>query len=292
MTQRLIKHGTAAGYNAEVKTGNVCVRCRNARRVYQAQFTKKAKEARGGRSPQYDTHTVIDHLYGAQPRATAPQRDEPRTAVGRPSPEPTPAPQRSDSEPHTQPDEPVGPSLADRLKSAMGRMGGESYVQTEGMPDYLRVNDDVKPDPEPEGGDWPKVDTGETYVMTEQSLSIIEGNLATYLSVVGITVEMIDPYCGPILADNFDNMIHRWTRVIGRYPAAAKHFMSESGGTIMAWISAIQATWPVLYALYEHHFAKTVVTEKGRVMRVSKTNPDQRFDATMPPQPGFDYTVN
>src|SRR5208337_2725181 len=196
MVQRLPKHGTQAGYDAERKTDNICERCRVAHRVYNRQFSKTYK-AKSGK--KLGAHDVIDHLdttgtarVGQGRPGTGQGEPTPKQPVSQPGDEDTPTPGLGELGPERDAQSQDGPSLADRLRSAMGRMGGESYVQTEGMPDYLRVNDDVKPDPEPEGGDWPKVDTGETYVMTEQTLSIIEGNLATYLSVVGITVEMID----------------------------------------------------------------------------------------------------
>jgi hypothetical protein len=118
----------------------------------------------------------------------------------------------------------------------------------------------------------------------------IEENLGMYLSVVGMTVEMIDPYCGPVFAENVENIVKRWAIVIGHYPAAAKLFLENQSGVLFAWIGAIQATWPVLYAIYEHHLSRTVRTDRdGRIMRLRRT--DGAFvDATAPNFPdNFEY---
>jgi hypothetical protein len=292
-TKNLVRHGTAAGYNAEIETGNVCERCRNARRVYQAQFTKRAKAARGGKPPKYGTHDVIDHLYTGRKSAPAPQRtapapqaDEPRTAVNAPHDERTRTPAADESAPHPQNESDTGPSLRDRLMAGMQRLGN-TYVESDEIPDYLTT---VEPDPDPDDPDSSKV-KGEEFVITQKNMELIEENMGTYLSVVGMSLEIIDPYCGPILADNLDNMVHRWSKVVARYPRAAKLFMSEGGGTLMDWIGAIQATWPVLLAIYEHHLAGTVKTDKGRVYRITPSDNGQTVDSTMPPIPDNYYTV-
>jgi hypothetical protein len=162
-------------------------------------------------------------------------------------------------------------------------------VNTDEMPDYLRT---VDPDPEPQDPDSTPVNDND-FIITKDGMVLIEQNMGTYLSVIGMTLEMVDPYCGPILAENFDNIVGRWSKVIARYPAAAKFFMSEGGGMLMDWIGAIQATWPVLYAIYEHHLSRTVRTEKGRVMRVTNNGQAPDIDPTMPPAaPDYAYTTH
>jgi hypothetical protein len=121
----------------------------------------------------------------------------------------------------------------------------------------------------------------------------IEENLGTYISVIGITMEMVDPYCGAALANNLPKMVERWTKVIAHYPKAANLFLDSKGGVIMQWIGAIQASWPFLWAIYEHHLARTIRVHNGVVERKVGDNPFQGFDATMPPmQDKFAYTVN
>jgi hypothetical protein len=301
MAQRLVKHGTMAGYNAETETGDFCERCRNASRVYRAQFSKKAKAARGNAPAKYGTHDVIDHLYTGRRSAAAPNRS--RTAPhSTHAQSPPDAPHSSQppigaatgSEPQPQPQTQPGPSVADRLTEGLRKFTGKSsndeYVANDEPPDYIHESD---PDPDI-AGQWS--DAPEEFVINKAGMELIEDNLGTYLSVLGITLEMIDPYCGPILAENFDNIISKWSKVIARYPRAAKLFMSKDGGTLMVWIGAIQATWPILLAIYEHHLAKNIQTDKqGRVFKVTKPSANghgETVDATMPPMPDFEYTVN
>lgn len=287
MAQRLAKHGSNAGYKAEQKTGQICDRCRRAHNVYNRQFTKSGK-ARGLKYTSYD---VIDHLYqaGSQPeslRRSEPRQVQPEPGMTRTSP--------SQPEPQPEPDTETGtagsgPTLGQRLSNAIRgvTVPGDRYVEDSEMPEYLRT---IEPDPEPQDPDNAEV-REDDFVITRESMAVIEENMGTYLSVIGMTLEMVDPYCGPILADNFDNIVGRWSKVVARYPAAAKMFMSKGGGTIMDWIGAIQATWPVLYAIYEHHLSRTVVTEKGRVMRVVNNGTGPTIDPTMPPAPEYAYTT-
>lgn len=296
MANRLIKHGTEAGYKAEIQADNgVCNRCRNAHRVYARQYSK-ANKAKG---IKYTNHDVIDHLYSPSQFDPNKGRSQPGQRVGQPRATERPAephvydytgPDLGEPEPSAQTE--PGPSLADRLSDGMRRLvmpGSNDYVNENDIPDYLHESE---PDPEP-AEEWEGPE-GDEYVINKAGMVLIEENLGTYLSVVGITLEMIDPYCGPILADNFENIVGRWTKVIAKYPRAAKLFMSKEGGTIMSWIGALQATWPVLLAIYDHHLAKNVkVDNLGRAYRV--TNPEQspngqtKQDATTP---SFQFTVD
>jgi hypothetical protein len=284
----LARHGSYAGYRRELETDNVCERCRIAARVYNSQRSKSAK----ARGIHYTSDQVIDHLYNPG-----------RKTRSQPGPDPIPtrpasssaSPQR-DAEPAPNPDSTgysltAEPSMVSRISESLRHMitpdGEAGYVDSDDAPEYLHQ---VNPDPEPESGNWdPKANP--EYIINPAGYKLIEDNLSIYLSAIGITVEVIDPYCGPILADNFDMIVKRWSKVIGRYPAAAKLFMSEGGGVLMTWVTAIQATWPVLYAVYEHHLAKTVRTEKStrRVMRVN-VNGDMP-DETTATMPGYEYTV-
>lgn len=298
MTNRLTKHGTEAGYKAELVTGNLCSRCRAAHRVYNRQFSKAAK----AKGLKYSSHDVLDHLdypnagrqNSGQSRAmpgnspSGPSKTQPEDDLGDYTVTGGPAP---DS--HAQ--SPAGPSLGDRLGQALkGAFGGDGseYVANDEGPDYITPGE---PDPEPGGGQWSEPSADDEFVINRATVAQIEENLGTYASVLGITLEMIDPYCGPILAENFENIISRWTKVIIRYPRAAKLFMNKDGGTIMTWIGALQATWPVLLAIYDHHLAKTIQTDKeGRVFKVTtpSNNGANNFSATQPPMPGYDYTVD
>lgn len=289
MAQRLAKHGSNAGYKAEQKTGQICDRCRNAHRVYNTQYTKTGK-AKGLHYGHYD---VIDHLakpVGTKVQAGTRQVRPETVSLGTAQTEAIRPETAEQTEPGTG-----QPGIGQRLRDAVSRLAvpdqSERYVEDSEIPDYLRT---IDPDPEPADPDNAEVITDD-FVITRESMALIEENMGTYLSVIGMTLEMVDPYCGPILADNFDNIVGRWSKVVARYPAAAKMFMSKGGGTIMDWIGAIQATWPVLYAIYEHHLSRSVVTEKGKVYRVNQSanGQTQTVDPTMPPmQDQFAYTVN
>lgn len=291
MAQRLAKHGSNAGYKAELATGQVCERCRNGHRVYQRQFRPQGK----AQGLKYGSYDVIDHLYTQSQRE--PKRNRARaepttvragTADSSTEPESSQGTDPSATEPEQSPQRGLAATLADRIRGLSVPGSAERYVNTDEIPDYLHT---IEPDPDPDDADSSTVQD-ESFVITKENMVLIEENMGTYLSVIGMTLEMVDPYCGPILADNFDNIVGRWSKVVSRYPAAARLFMSKGGGTIMDWIGAIQATWPFLYAVYEHHLSHTVITDKGRVMRVTQNGKGPTIDPTMPPPaPDYAYTT-
>lgn len=288
MDRKLIRHGSNAGYRAELAAnGEACPRCHKAHLVYQTQYSRSAKAA----GIKYAGADVIDHLYQASTEQK-PGRPSPRarTAVNQPEPEGMPSPAQPDPELYGAAAERTGPTLADRLGARIRDMvvpeGDNPYVP-EDAPDYLTA---VDPDPEPEG-EWTEVSDAE-FVINAAGMRKIEENLGTYLSVVGMTAEMIDPYCGAVVAENFDNMVSKWSRVVAHYPAAAKLFLDSKGGVIFAWIAAVQATWPVLWAVYEHHGAKTIEVKNGQVYRRNQNGIDpNKFDATMPPMADYRFST-
>jgi hypothetical protein len=289
MDRKLIRHGSNAGYRAELAAnGEACPRCHKAHLVYQTQYSRSAKAS----GTKYAGSDVIDHLYQAsteqKPTRPAPR---PRTAVNQPEPEGMPSPAQPEPGPYgataERPELSLGERLGARLRDMVIPEGENPYVP-EDVPDYLTA---VDPDPEPEG-DWEQV-SDEEFVINAAGMRRIEENLGTYLSVVGMTAEMIDPYCGAIAAENFDNMVSKWSRVVAHYPAAAKLFLDNTkGGTLFAWIAAIQATWPVLYAFFEHHLSKSVEVRNGQVYRRTQNGADpSKFDATMPPMADYRFSA-
>ena len=280
MTTTLIKHGSEAGYREEIKLGDACTRCRNGHREFDRQYSKPYR----AKGLKYTRGQVIDHLY--TPGKT---RGKPAYATARPAtPRQVPA-----SAPEVNGDSPVQSSLGNRLSDALagavgrsGVLGDNPYVTTEERPEYLS---DIEPDPEPDDSDFgPEPDA--EYILNAAGLEKIEENLGTYLSIVGMTAEMIDPYCGSILAENFDNIVKRWTKVIAHYPKAAELFLDGKGGVIMNWIGALQATWPVLLAVYHHHLARDIQVKDGRVFR--RDGAVRNVDPTMPPMPDdFNYSA-
>jgi len=293
MPRKLVRHGTNSGYRVELNAGNdPCIRCHNAHLVYNGQYTKAAK----AKGIKYKADQVIDHLYtqgttgfGAVTVGTTPRYQPPSD---RESSEPSPVPGSGGTGQDGGTPGRDGPSLAERMRRLVVSTPAENeYVSDDEIPDYINVNS-IDPDPDPDGEEYQSIpeDSGE-YVINAAGMQKIEDSLGTYLSIVGITMEMVDPYCGPILAENMENIVKKWSKVIAKYPKAAELFMDGKGGTLMIWIAAIQATWPVLYAMYEHHFSKDVQVSGGQIFR--KTGPNAtRFDPTMPPmQDEFTYTA-
>lgn len=283
-TKTPIKHGTRAGYDAELVMGNVCERCRRAKAVYQRQYTKAGKAS----GIKYTSRQVLDHLYDDRPRQ--------RTGVATARTVTEPPVRQATGEAQSHPDETAEtetgqdtPSIADRLGDALFTLKAEripdEYIPTTDYPDYLHEVDE----PDSDSSEW-HVPKDEEFVITPGDMKLIEENMGTYLSVISMTLSLMDPYCAPN-----DNEVHalvkRWSKVVSRYPTAARLFMATGGGILLDWIAAIQATWPILYRIYEHHLAHTIVTDKGRVMRVHSPNgqaPD--VDATLPDQE-FEYTT-
>lgn len=288
MDRKLIRHGSNAGYRAELAaSGEACPRCHKAHLVYQTQYSRSAKAA----GTKYAGSDVIDHLYQA---STEPKPSRPasraRTAVNQAEPGRTQAPERPEQEPYSAAPGDSGPSLGERLGARIRDMvtpEGESPYVPDDAPDYLTA---VDPDPDPEG-EWAEASDAE-YVINAAGMRKIEENLGTYLSIVGMTAEMVDPYCGAIAAENFDNMVSKWSKVVAHYPAAAKLFLDTKGGVVFTWIAALQATWPVLYAIYEHHLSKAVEIRDGQIYRHSRNGDNSnRVDATMPPMANYQFTA-
>lgn len=289
MAKTLIKHGTERGYRAELVSGNVCERCRNGHRVFDRQYSARGKRT----GLKYRTDEPLDHLYKpGTPRGKQTQTrirpEETSSGLLQDSSE-TRGQQVPDSG-EVRPEQPLRERMRSLLADGLTVTAEDTPYVEEDIPEYLQDAARNTPrDEEPEG-DWSEVKP-EDYVLTASDYRLIEENMGTYLSVVGMTMEILDPYCGHILGDNLENMVKRWSKVVARYPAASRLFLSKGGGTIMDWIGAIQATWPFLYALYEHHLAGTVKTDKGRVYRVSPNGSAPPPDATSPVM-DYDYTVS
>ena len=286
MAVKLIRHGSEAGYRTELQTGNSCPRCQTAHREYTRQYSMAGKRA----GLKYTRDQVIDHLAKSVVAGPRPGMGKVRPATAQPvdHDDPTDAPE-SDATGLGDVGESQAPrpSLADRVRGLWVPGVGDDYVSEPNTPDYLHT---VDPDPEPAGEEWAPVSDDE-FVINAAGIKKIEENLGTYVSIVGITLEMIDPYCGEILEKTLPKMVEKWSKVIAHYPPAAKLFLDSKGGILMTWIAAIQATWPFLYAVYEHHLAKTVRTHDGIVER-KVANGFRGFDSTTPPMPdNFAYSV-
>jgi hypothetical protein len=287
-----IKHGSEAGYNAERLTGNLCERCRAAHRVWSRRKGNKGK-AEG--LMNYKSYDVIDHLdlrrtprsASATPRlasATPSLRNPGSAQVAPPeATDPSATPEAATPAPE--------PSLGDRLAERIRDLtvgNSPEYVPEQDTGYVHEIEDTDSPGPE-----WEPADDVE-FVINAKAMATIQENLGTYLSIVGMTAEMIDPYCGGAVAANFDNMVSKWSKVIAHYPKAAALFMDGTGGIIFTWIGALQATWPVLYAIYQHHLAKTIaIAPNGQVYRKgTQPNPANNGQFVDPLQPEFQYSAS
>lgn len=285
-TGTLIRHGSEAGYRAELQTDSVCARCRKGHQMYD-RLGRIARK-KGGQKP--DRYTPLDSEWspsrmqrgaaqtqrGAVPTAQPPDSDS--AALGNVPP----------SSAATDSTAPAEPSLGDRLAARIRDLtvGNSPEYVTEQDTGYVHeIEDTDSPGPE-----WEPADDIE-FVINAKAMATIQENLGTYLSIVGMTAEMIDPYCGGAVAANFDNMVSKWSKVIAHYPKAVALFMDGTGGIIFTWIGALQATWPVLYAFYQHHLAKTIaVAPNGQVYRKgTQPNPNGQFPD--PLQPEFQYSA-
>lgn len=292
MPRKLVKHGTNSGYRAEIGAGNdPCPRCHNAHLVYNSQYTKAAKS----RGLKYRSDQVIDNLY--QPGKSFGGSRTGKSGV-MPRVAPTAQPQSDDYTVTTEQSGTGRPSLSERVRNlTLGAPGsdndpGNEFVSEDDIPSYLSVGN-IDPDPDPDDEEYARVDNDSAdYVINAAGMAKIEDTLGTYLSIFGMTFEMIDPYCGPVLAENFDNIVTKWSKVIAKYPKAADIFMNEKGGVIMLWIGAIQATWPVLFAMYEHHLSKNVQVDGGTVFRRANSAGVRPNDPMQPPMPDtFNYSA-
>lgn len=141
------------------------------------------------------------------------------------------------------------------------------------------VNAQVSDDPEPQESGQDVYNQPE-FIITPGMRNDIAGKLGLFAAIIGMPFEAIDPYCGGIFAANVDKMIDAYLPLILRSPGAVKFFISKTGGWL-DWIKALEATWPVVVAVYSHHLARTVQRD---------TRP--RPDATMPPGgDDFNYTA-
>lgn len=292
MPAKVAVHGTERGYKQELALGKTCPKCIAAHRVYNSQFTK-AGRAKG---LKYGSDQALDHLasapkrgvFGAASRGVTGHGPQPQSLA----PTVAPATAQSNGEPsETGEGNSAREGVGARLTSALGAFAGmrvpgqdpsqETYVEETEIPDYLHT---VEEDPQP-AGDWSETDHSET-IINAASMAKIEENLGFYLSVLGMTVEMIDPYCGPVLYNNMENIVKRWAKVIGHYPRAANLFLDDGAGVLFTWIGAIQATWPFLFAIYEHHLSKSVRVHNGVVERKIGEN-SYPVDGTTPPMYDF-----
>lgn len=248
MAINTIQHGTRSGYRHGCKDRNTCpgneqgLKCIDAANQYNRDMRQAHRDARARRP----VSTGPKPRAGGIRVALVPGRSEPRdTGNGQGTGDTWPSPDMPTFDP------------PDSLTNA----------QVPGDPEPAESRNDVYNDPE--------------FLVTPGMRNDIAGKLGLFAAIIGMPFEAIDPYCGGIFAANVDNMIGAYLPIITRSPGAVKFFMSKTGGWL-DWIKALEATWPVVVAIYSHHLAKTV-------QRDTRPAPDP----TLPPQPAdnFQYTA-
>ena len=249
MAINTIQHGTRNGYKRGCKDDNTCPRgpdgltCHEASNKYQRDLRALRQQSRN-RDP---VRTGIK-----------PNTSGVRVSLGIPRSEP--------------PDTDNGQGGTDSWPSP--------DMPTFDPPESLR-NAQVTSDPEPAEAQHDMYNEPQ-FIVTPTMKNDIAGKLGLFAAIIGMPFEAIDPYCGGIFAANVDKMIDAYLPLIIRSPGAVKFFMSKTGGWL-DWIKALEATWPVVVAIYSHHLAKTVGASGNAKMP----------DATLPPQPAdnFAYTA-
>lgn len=247
MTVNTIQHGTRNGYRQGCKDDNTCPKgangltCHEASNKYQRDLRELRQQSRNRSSVKSG---IKPNTGGIRVSVGMPRSETRDTGAG-----------QGDRDTWPSPDMP-----------------------TYDPPDSLR-NAQIGPDPEPSEAASDVYNQPE-FIVTPGMKNDIAGKLGLFAAIIGMPFEAIDPYCGGIFAANVDKMIDAYLPLITRSPGAVKFFMSKTGGWL-DWIKALEATWPVVVAVYSHHLARTV-------QRDNRPRPD----ATMPPSADeFNYTA-
>jgi hypothetical protein len=126
--------------------------------------------------------------------------------------------------------------------------------------DLIDAAASVNPDPDPVepgqelNGNKPK------FIITTEVKNTVRGRLNLAGELLSAPLEAIDPYCGPVFANNVGNMINAYLPIICRSPGAVRYILMLDGG-FLDWINALRASWPVIQAVYAHHLGRTVVKD-------------------------------
>jgi hypothetical protein len=252
MAINTIQHGTRNGYRHGCKDRYTCpggsdgLKCIDAANQYNRDMRQAHRDARARRPVSRGNAGTKPGTGGIRVALGTPRPETGDTVNGQGAPDTWPSPDMPTFDP------------PDSLRNA----------EVPSDPEPAESRNDVYNDPE--------------FIVTPTMKNDIAGKLGLFAAIIGMPFEAIDPYCGGIFAANVDGMINAYLPIITRSPGAVKFFMSKTGGWL-DWIKALEATWPVVVAIYSHHLAKTVGASGNAKMP----------DATLPPQPAdnFQYTA-
>lgn len=105
---------------------------------------------------------------------------------------------------------------------------------------------------DPDSDIWANVDI--TKELPIKALKDIEGKLAFMLGTTGGLLNVIDPICGGAFMQNTPNIAKALTPIIAQSPGVVAWFTKTSN--VMLYINLAMASWPVLAAIWTHHFVK------------------------------------
>jgi hypothetical protein len=92
-----------------------------------------------------------------------------------------------------------------------------------------------------------------------RALKDIEGKLAFMLGTTGGLLNVMDPVCGGAFLAQTKTIAHSLTPIIAQSPGIVAWFSKTSN--IMLYINLAMAMWPVMVAIWTHHFSKHVDNE-------------------------------
>jgi hypothetical protein len=126
--------------------------------------------------------------------------------------------------------------------------------------------------------------------VTPAVLRDIEGKLALLLAIPAAGWEAIDPICGGAFADTMPDAIRKAVPVIAQSPAAMR-WLAEGGPWILALDLAV-ALMPTAKAVYQHHWAHSVMVVDGRAVPARRLANGQVVPAAdAPPEPAPDWSA-
>jgi len=122
----------------------------------------------------------------------------------------------------------------------------------------------------------------------------IEGKLALLLAIPVAGWEAIDPYCGGAASEALPTAVKKAVPVIAQSETAMR-WLAEGGGWILA-LDLLVALMPTARAVYQHHWAHSVMIVNGRAVPAARDAQGHivpAADVPAPPPPDWSaYTTD
>ena len=148
-------------------------------------------------------------------------------------------------------------SLLDKIRTA------KTDVEfSEQIPDKIpeEMVDEFASDPppaEPKGTKAPRRPTAPRASATLKKR--VSAELEAYAKMVALGWAMRDGHCGTVMNDQAKAIADSTAELLARNPALCERIFAA--GVLGDWAKAAMAWYPVVQAIWAHHFAKTVRTE-------------------------------